>query len=193
MRDGHIIAERYFNGETAQTLHDVRSAGKSITSLLVGIAIDRRRLHGVDDRVDAYWPEARGSAIARLVAAAGRRTCSTTSRPPSVPACATTWMPGSVSPGPLLATGTAPALEVADPVPAGEPDVASDELGALEDPVGGLAAEGPGAGVRPNAQSAPTPRIAARTRPRTRCTTTERGTNSPPTRCSCPFCRTLAS
>jgi CubicO group peptidase (beta-lactamase class C family) len=63
MRDGHIVAERYFNGETADTLHDVRSAGKSVTSLLVGIAIDRHMLRGVDDPVDAYWPEAKGDAI----------------------------------------------------------------------------------------------------------------------------------
>src|SRR6476646_8443449 len=137
-------------------------------------------------------PEARGSVIARVVAAAGRRTRSTTSSPPSAPACATTWMPGSVRPGPLVATGAGPGLMVAGPAPVGEPDVVSEVLGALEDPVGGLAAEGPGVGVRPSAQTAPTQKTAARTRPRTRCTTTERGTQlTPRTRRLCPFCRTL--
>ncbi|MEG0881896.1 MAG: hypothetical protein RSH52_11590, partial [Janthinobacterium sp.] len=36
LRDGAIVAERYYNGETADTLHDIRSAGKSITALLAG-------------------------------------------------------------------------------------------------------------------------------------------------------------
>ncbi|MES2055328.1 MAG: serine hydrolase [Pseudomonadota bacterium] len=63
MRGGRIIAERYYNGETADTLHDVRSAGKSITSLLVGIALDRRKIRSVNDPVEAYWPEAKGSPI----------------------------------------------------------------------------------------------------------------------------------
>jgi CubicO group peptidase (beta-lactamase class C family) len=63
MRDGEIVAERYYNGETPDALHDVRSAGKSVTALLVGIAIDRGRIHSVSDQVETYWPEATGSAI----------------------------------------------------------------------------------------------------------------------------------
>jgi CubicO group peptidase (beta-lactamase class C family) len=63
-RAGAIIAERYYHGETPDGLHDVRSAGKSITALLAGIAIDRGLIAGVEARVDALWPAARGSAIA---------------------------------------------------------------------------------------------------------------------------------
>ena len=63
LRDGRMVGERYYNGETADTLHDVRSAGKSVTSLLAGIAIDRGKIHGVDDTISTYWPESRGSAI----------------------------------------------------------------------------------------------------------------------------------
>ena len=63
LRDGRVVAERYYNGETANTLHDIRSAGKSVTSLLVGIAIDRGKINGVGDTVSTYWPEAKGSAI----------------------------------------------------------------------------------------------------------------------------------
>lgn len=63
LRDGRVVAERYYNGETADTLHDIRSAGKSVTALLVGIAIDRGKIRGVDDVVSSYWPEAKGSAI----------------------------------------------------------------------------------------------------------------------------------
>ena len=63
LRDGSVVAERYFNGETADSLHDVRSAGKSVTALLVGIAIDRGRIRSVADPVSASWPESSGSAI----------------------------------------------------------------------------------------------------------------------------------
>jgi CubicO group peptidase (beta-lactamase class C family) len=63
MREGRIVAERYFNAATADTLFDARSAGKSITALLVGIAIDQGAIRSVDDPVATYWPEAANSAI----------------------------------------------------------------------------------------------------------------------------------
>ncbi len=63
LRHGRVIAERYYNGETEKTLHDVRSAGKSVTALLIGLAIDRGKIHGVTDSVATYWPETKGSAI----------------------------------------------------------------------------------------------------------------------------------
>jgi CubicO group peptidase (beta-lactamase class C family) len=67
-RDGAIVAERYFDGETPGTLHDVRSAGKSITALLVGIAIDRGKLEGPGARLAAGRPAAstRANADAAL-------------------------------------------------------------------------------------------------------------------------------
>lgn len=63
MRDGRIVAERYYNGETAGTLHDVRSAGKSVTALVVGIAVDRDFIDSVDDPVARYWPQAKDTPI----------------------------------------------------------------------------------------------------------------------------------
>jgi CubicO group peptidase (beta-lactamase class C family) len=63
LRKGEIIGERYYNGETADTLHDVRSAGKSITALLVGAAVDRGKIRSMSDTVAQYWPAATGSAI----------------------------------------------------------------------------------------------------------------------------------
>lgn len=63
MRDGQVVAERYFNGQTSETLHDVRSAGKSITALLATIAVDRGLISSLSDPVQTYWPEATGSAI----------------------------------------------------------------------------------------------------------------------------------
>ena len=46
-RDGKIIYERYFEGGAA-TLRDTRSATKSITGMLVGIAIDKHQIPTVD-------------------------------------------------------------------------------------------------------------------------------------------------
>nr|WP_315398442.1 serine hydrolase [uncultured Duganella sp.] len=63
MRHGAIVAERYYNGETADTLHDIRSAGKSVTALLVGAAIDRSKIAGADATIAQYWPASKGSAL----------------------------------------------------------------------------------------------------------------------------------
>lgn len=60
---GQRVAERYYNGATEDELHDIRSAGKSITALLVGIAIDRGAIRSVDDPVSRYWTDAAGSPI----------------------------------------------------------------------------------------------------------------------------------
>ncbi|MDZ5648124.1 serine hydrolase [Nitrospirillum sp. BR 11828] len=56
MRHGRRIAEAYYNGEGPATLHDIRSATKSLTSLLMGIAIDRVRVTGVDAPITRYLP-----------------------------------------------------------------------------------------------------------------------------------------
>jgi CubicO group peptidase (beta-lactamase class C family) len=56
VRGGALVSEHYFNGDSATTLHDIRSATKSLTSLLMGIAIDKKIIHGVDDSVALYLP-----------------------------------------------------------------------------------------------------------------------------------------
>ena len=55
-RHGRLIYEEYFDGG-ADTLRDTRSATKSITDILVGIAIDEKKLRGVDARVLDLLPE----------------------------------------------------------------------------------------------------------------------------------------
>lgn len=56
VKHGKIVIEEYFNGEGPDTLHDIRSAGKSITSALVGIAEDKGFTQGVDATLLSYFP-----------------------------------------------------------------------------------------------------------------------------------------
>jgi len=55
-RHGKLAYEGYFEGD-AETLRDTRSATKSITDILIGIAIDERKLSGVDANVLSLLPE----------------------------------------------------------------------------------------------------------------------------------------
>lgn len=69
-RHGKLVFEQYFPGYdqpwgqpegqhefTATTKHDMRSASKSIVSILVGIAIDRKLIEGVDEPVLKFFPD----------------------------------------------------------------------------------------------------------------------------------------
>jgi CubicO group peptidase (beta-lactamase class C family) len=55
-RHGKLVYEAYFDGD-ANTLRDTRSATKSITDALIGIAIGEKKLSGVDARVLQLLPE----------------------------------------------------------------------------------------------------------------------------------------
>jgi len=55
-RGGEIVYEKYFEGD-AQTLRDTRSVGKTVTSILAGIAIDRK-LIALDTPVLRAFPGA---------------------------------------------------------------------------------------------------------------------------------------
>ena len=70
VRHGKLVYERYFAGHdspwggaegqyefSATTRHDMRSISKSVTSLLVGIAIDRKLISSVDMPVLEFFPE----------------------------------------------------------------------------------------------------------------------------------------
>ncbi len=52
--NGYIIKEEYFNGSSSETTFDVRSVTKSITSLLVGITIDKQVISSVDQIISTY-------------------------------------------------------------------------------------------------------------------------------------------
>jgi CubicO group peptidase (beta-lactamase class C family) len=70
VRHGKLVFEQYYPGYDepwgqdgaphtfdATTKHDLRSASKSVVSLLVGIAIDRKLIAGVDEPVVKFYPE----------------------------------------------------------------------------------------------------------------------------------------
>lgn len=54
--NNNFILEEYFNGFNKDSRHDIRSSFKSITSLLAGIAIDKK-LIALDDRLGKFFPE----------------------------------------------------------------------------------------------------------------------------------------
>jgi CubicO group peptidase (beta-lactamase class C family) len=56
-KDGNLLYEQYFNGWKRDSLHNTRSSFKSITSLLMGIAIDKGFVKDVDQNVYSFFPE----------------------------------------------------------------------------------------------------------------------------------------
>src|SRR5262245_30621494 len=70
IRGGNLVFETYRKGDdenwgtkfeqvthTAQMLHDVRSVSKSIVSLLIGIALDRKLIASIDEPIFSFFPE----------------------------------------------------------------------------------------------------------------------------------------
>ncbi len=53
-RNGKLVVEEYYNGYSQDSLHDVRSVTKSITSILVGIAIDKGFIESEKDYISKY-------------------------------------------------------------------------------------------------------------------------------------------
>jgi CubicO group peptidase (beta-lactamase class C family) len=56
-RPGELVLERYYNGARATRPANIKSASKSLISALVGIAIDRRLVSGVETPIATYFPE----------------------------------------------------------------------------------------------------------------------------------------
>lgn len=56
-KNDKLVYEHYFNNFTQDSLHDSRSSFKSITSLLIGIAIDKGLIKNVNQKVSDFFPE----------------------------------------------------------------------------------------------------------------------------------------
>lgn len=57
IKDGYIVGEAYFGNFTQSTRHSSYSVAKSFTSALIGIAIDKAMLGGVNDKVFQFYPQ----------------------------------------------------------------------------------------------------------------------------------------
>jgi CubicO group peptidase (beta-lactamase class C family) len=66
IRHGLLVYERYFAGTDATTPHKSWSLAKSYSGTLVGIAIDRGEIHGLDDSIADYVPEWQGTDRAAI-------------------------------------------------------------------------------------------------------------------------------
>src|SRR5688572_25543667 len=56
-RRGVVLLERYYNGARGTRPANIKSASKSVISALVGIAVDRRLIPDVEQRIVEYFPE----------------------------------------------------------------------------------------------------------------------------------------
>ncbi|NNE77746.1 MAG: serine hydrolase [Pricia sp.] len=54
IKNGEIIIEEYFGDYSVNKQHDLRSVTKSITSILIGIAVDKGFIDSIDDPISKY-------------------------------------------------------------------------------------------------------------------------------------------
>ncbi len=66
VKDGQLLLERYGAGHAAQDRFLSYSVSKSITSLMIGLALDKGYIRSLDDTVDTYAPVLRDSAYAKV-------------------------------------------------------------------------------------------------------------------------------
>jgi CubicO group peptidase (beta-lactamase class C family) len=61
LKDGRIVFEDYRNRMTSETRHTAFSMSKTITAMLVGIALERGEIDSLDDPAEKYVPQLAGS------------------------------------------------------------------------------------------------------------------------------------
>ena len=57
VRQGYLAVEEYFNGSTAESVHTLQSVTKSVTSLLMGIAVEQGAVASIERPVIGFFPE----------------------------------------------------------------------------------------------------------------------------------------
>jgi CubicO group peptidase (beta-lactamase class C family) len=57
VRNGQLVLEEYFGSGSPDRIHTLQSVSKSFTSALVGIAIERDELKGVDEKLLDFFPD----------------------------------------------------------------------------------------------------------------------------------------
>ena len=61
VRNGKLVLEEYQQGYTRERKHPTASMAKSITSVLIGIALDRKAIESVEQKVYWFFPEKKGT------------------------------------------------------------------------------------------------------------------------------------
>jgi len=62
VRNGKLVLEKYFYGYDRDAKHQMHSVTKSITSILVGMAVDHKMIPSVDKKVYEFFPEYKGTS-----------------------------------------------------------------------------------------------------------------------------------
>jgi CubicO group peptidase (beta-lactamase class C family) len=57
VKDGALVHEAYFQGHHRESLHKMHSVTKSLSSTLIGIAIDNGLIEGTDEPVSSFFPQ----------------------------------------------------------------------------------------------------------------------------------------
>lgn len=57
VRNGQLVYEEYFNGYTRSVPENLYSATKSITSALIGMAVDQRAINNLHEKVVRFFPQ----------------------------------------------------------------------------------------------------------------------------------------
>lgn len=60
LKDRKLVVEEYFNTYWRETIHDIRSAGKSVTALLLGIALDKGLIKSEQQSLSEFFPQVKG-------------------------------------------------------------------------------------------------------------------------------------
>jgi len=66
LQHGHVRLQRYALGFTPEQRWESFSVAKSVTSALLGVALQRGDIHSMDDTLGTYIPELRDSAYAKV-------------------------------------------------------------------------------------------------------------------------------
>jgi CubicO group peptidase (beta-lactamase class C family) len=67
LKDNELAIEEYYNGADAQSLLHIRSITKSVSSILVGISLEKGQLSNLDEKVVDYFPDYIENAEGELI------------------------------------------------------------------------------------------------------------------------------
>jgi CubicO group peptidase (beta-lactamase class C family) len=56
-RNGRLVLDEYFYGHDKDSIHRLASVTKSVSSLLIGIAVGRGEISGVEEHIPAFFPD----------------------------------------------------------------------------------------------------------------------------------------